>query len=165
MHTRWTFGDPVRLTRNVRDDGTYPGANAGDLLVRCGSIGNVVDIGTFLFDQIIYSVHFLDGDRVVGCREEELIDIDEPWVDSAFDTRQFVRARCTLALGGEISIAAGTRGEIMHVVRESAPASYHVHFDSLPGRIFQVAESALLADDTPAGSETPASTTESSNAA
>ena len=35
MRSRWTFGDPVRLTRNVRDDGTYPGAKPGDL-VRAG---------------------------------------------------------------------------------------------------------------------------------
>lgn len=29
------------------------------------------DVGTFLLDQIIYSVHFLDEGRLVGCRESE----------------------------------------------------------------------------------------------
>jgi hypothetical protein len=33
------FGDAVRVIRNVKDDGTYPGANVGQLLVRRGSIG------------------------------------------------------------------------------------------------------------------------------
>ena len=70
----------MRLTRNVRNDGTFPGTEIGDLLVRRGSLGHVQNVGTFLQDQIIYSVHFLDEDKIVGCREEELIGDDEPWV-------------------------------------------------------------------------------------
>ena len=80
MHTRWQCGDAVRVTRNVRNDGTYPGQPTGAPLIRRGSIGHVIDIGTFLQDQIIYSVHFLDAGRIVGCREEELIDTDAEWV-------------------------------------------------------------------------------------
>ena len=60
MDTRWDFGESVRLIRNVRNDGTYPGLETGAPLVRRGSIGFVVDIGTFLQDQIIYSVNFID---------------------------------------------------------------------------------------------------------
>jgi nitrogen fixation protein NifZ len=85
MKPRWDCGDNVRLIRNVRDDGTFPGANRGDLLVRRGSTGTVVDVGTFLMDQIIYSVHFLEQNRIVGCREEELIDPDEVWIESRFE--------------------------------------------------------------------------------
>lgn len=58
MNARWDYGEAVRLTRNVRNDGTYPGLDPGDPLVRRGSIGYVVDVGTFLQDQIIYSVNF-----------------------------------------------------------------------------------------------------------
>jgi hypothetical protein len=55
MNARWEYGEAVRLTRNVRNDGTYPGLDPGAPLVRRGSIGYVVDVGTFLQDQVIYS--------------------------------------------------------------------------------------------------------------
>jgi len=50
MDARWDYGESVRLIRNVRNDGTYPGLDPGDFLVRRGSIGYVVDVGTFLQD-------------------------------------------------------------------------------------------------------------------
>ena len=46
----------MRLIRNVRNDGTFPGMDVGKLLVRRGSVGYVRDVGTFLQDQLIYSV-------------------------------------------------------------------------------------------------------------
>jgi nitrogen fixation protein NifZ len=104
MRPRWTLGDAVRVTRNVRNDGTFPASNTGDLLVRRGRIGHVRDVGTFLQDQIIYSVHFLDEGRVVGCREEELIDIDEAWIENRFEVRQRVRAARALAIRGEVRV-------------------------------------------------------------
>ena len=33
MHTRWQCGDAVRVTRNVRNDGTYPGQPTGAPLI------------------------------------------------------------------------------------------------------------------------------------
>ena len=51
--SRWEQGEAVRLIRNVRNDGTYPGMDPGMPLVRRGSIGYVVDVGTFLQDQVI----------------------------------------------------------------------------------------------------------------
>ncbi len=97
MLPRWDYGDAVRVTRNVRNDGTFPGIHVCELLVRRVSIGPVRSVGTFLQDQIIYSVHFLDEGRVVGCREEELIGLDEPWIESRFEVRQKVRAARALA--------------------------------------------------------------------
>jgi GNAT superfamily N-acetyltransferase len=128
MHTRWTFGDPVRLTRNVRDDGTYPGANAGDLLVRCGSIGNVVDIGTFLFDQIIYSVHFLDGDRVVGATtclplSDEGPEFQEAFVKAGYDID-------TICYFGESILLPEYRGQ---GIGKAFFAHRQAHACSLPG--------------------------------
>jgi nitrogen fixation protein NifZ len=84
MKPRWQIDDEVRLIRNVRDDGTFPGARMGDLLLRRGSVGVIRDIGFFLQDQIIYSVYFHAENRLVGCREEELIDIAEDWTPSRF---------------------------------------------------------------------------------
>ena len=144
MHSRWELGDSVRVIRNVRNDGTYCGAATGDLLVRRGSVGAVVDIGTFLQDQIIYSVHFIDDDRIVGCREEELADAAEPWIPSLFESREWVRARRVLSLGSALRVQRGALGQVLRVVRQDDAAIYHVHFDSLPGRTLAVPESALM---------------------
>lgn len=143
INTTWDYGDAVRVTRNVRNDGTYPGAATGDLLVRRGSVGHVVDVGTFLMDQTIYSVHFLDINRIVGCREEELIGGDEPWVPSRFEVRERVLAAKALVSGGTELVPAGAVGEIMKVVREADPPTYHLHFACQPGRLFAVPEGAL----------------------
>ncbi len=82
---RFDFGEAVRVTRNVRNDGTYPGKPVGELLVRRGSVGHVIEMGTFLQDQVIYTVHFLEQGRMVGCRAEELIPADAPWNPSRFE--------------------------------------------------------------------------------
>jgi len=143
MQTRFDLGAPVRVTRNVRNDGTYPGLSTGDVLVRCGTAGNVVDVGVFLQDQIIYSVHFLDIDRLVGCRDEELIAADEPWVPSRFETRDKVIALKTLAVNGETRVAAGSVGEVIKVLRDMPDGvQYHVRFSD---RVLQVPETTLAA--------------------
>jgi nitrogen fixation protein NifZ len=143
INTNWDHGDAVRVTRNVRNDGTYPGAATGDLLVRRGSIGHVVDIGTFLMDQIIYSVHFLDLNRIVGCREEELIGADAAWVPSRYEVRERVCAAKALVADGQELVPPGGVGEILQVMRDSDPPTYHLHFECQPGRVFAVPEAAL----------------------
>jgi len=146
LNALWELGAAVRVTRNVRNDGTYPGEETGALLIRRGSVGHVVDVGTFLQDQIIYSVHFLDVGRIVGCREEELIGADEAWVPSAFEFRQKVRASRTLAARGEVLVAADSIGEVIKVLRDApGGVAYHVHFACLPGRPLLVPEAALCA--------------------
>lgn len=147
MNTQWDIGDAVRVVRNVRNDGTYPGAAMGDLLIRCGSVGTIIDVGTFLIDQIIYTVHFLDTDRIVGCREEELIGAEEPWLPSAFASRDRVIAGKALVLGTQTRIDAGAIGEVLRVMRDESTPVYHVHFDCLPGRVLAVPESALTAPE------------------
>jgi nitrogen fixation protein NifZ len=141
MLPRYEYGESVRVTRNVRNDGTYPGLVMGNLLVRRGSVGYVMNVGTFLQDQLIYTVNFLDQGRIVGCREEELIGADEPWVPSRFETRERVRAALTLAVDGEVLVPAGCEGEVMRVIRDDADGvQYHVHF---PGHVLQVPERVL----------------------
>ncbi|MCX8144981.1 MAG: nitrogen fixation protein NifZ [Azovibrio sp.] len=145
MRPRWQIDDEVRVIRNLRDDGTFPGARMGELLVRRGSTGLIRDIGTFLQDQIIYSVFFYAENRLVGCREEELIGLDEPWVPSRFEFREKVKSRAALKVGEAILVEAGAAGEIIKVVRDpAAGAAYHVHFACLPGRLFCVPEAMLL---------------------
>ncbi|MGR8942417.1 MAG: nitrogen fixation protein NifZ [Gammaproteobacteria bacterium] len=137
---RFDFGEAVRLTRNVRNDGTYPGMAIGDLLIRRGSVGHVIEMGTFLQDQVIYAVHFLDQGRMVGCRAEELIPAEAPWNPSRFEFRDKVASRIDLAIRGEIIIGKGAEGEVLKVLRDSQPLQYHVRF---PGRTLQVPESVL----------------------
>ena len=146
MRYEFDMGDAVRVIRNVKDDGTYPGADVGQLLVRRGSVGHVVDVGTFLQDQIIYSVHFLDINRIIGCREEELIGADEEWVPSRYEFREKVRTALPLGKEGEILVPQNALGEIIKVVRHAqGGVAYQVHFfDELPGRLLQVPETALL---------------------
>jgi nitrogen fixation protein NifZ len=146
MNAKWEYGEAVRLTRNVRNDGTYPGLAPGAALVRRGSIGYVIDVGTFLQDQIIYSVNFLDEGKIVGCREEELICAEEPWTPSLFEFREKVKTCKQLAIGGEVLVGLGAIGEVIKVIRDGpGGVAYHIHFDSLPGRVLQIPESLLEA--------------------
>lgn len=143
MLPHFEYGNTVRVTRNVRNDGTFPGKEIGDLLIRRGSIGVVRDVGSYLQDQIIYTVYFLEEDMIVGCREEELLHEDDPWVESKFEVREKVLCRITLAVGGEVRATPGTKGEIMRVLRDlPGGVQYHLH---VPGWVLQVPESALEA--------------------
>lgn len=145
MLPRYDYGHAVRVTRAIRNDGTFPGRDRGDLLVRRGSIGYVRGVGTFLQDQLIYEVHFLDHGLMVGCREEELIDADAPWTPSRFEFRDWVRARVALAARGEVRVAAGALGQVLKVLRDAPGAvAYHVLFTD---RILQVPEGALEPED------------------
>ncbi len=141
MDARYGFGDAVRVVRNIRNDGTFPGRNTGELLVRRGRVGYVKDMGVFLQDQVIYSVHFVDINRVVGCREQELLPADAPWVDSAFDHRDRVKAAKALTVAGETVVARGETGEVMRVLRDSPDGVvYHVAFAA---GVYAVPETAL----------------------
>ena len=101
----YEYGQAVRLIRNVRNDGTYPGKDTGALLMRRGAVGCVYDVGTYLQDQLIYRVHFLDQGCTVGCREEELIPASDPWIPNLFEFRDQVVATRSLAVRGEVVVA------------------------------------------------------------
>lgn len=141
MHHKFEFGSSVRVVRNVRDDGTYPGREIGDLLVRRGSVGTVIEIGTFLQDQVIYTVHFLELDRIVGCREEELNDADEAWNPSRFESRERVRATRSFAVKGEVVAPVGTTGEVLKVLRD-LPGGVHYQV-IFPGHVLCIPEASL----------------------
>ena len=143
MLPRFEFGDEVRIVRNVRNDGTYPGVPTGQLLIRRGSTGFVINVGTFLQDQLIYTVNFLERGKIVGFREEELIGIDDPWVPSKFESREKVRSKVTLAVSGKVRVTPGMEGEILKVFRgESDGVLYHVIFHD---QVLQVPETSLEA--------------------
>ncbi len=137
---RFEFGEAVRITRNVRNDGTYPGMEVGDLLIRRGSVGNVTNVGTFLQDQVIFTAHFLSSGRMVGCRLEELISADEPWNPSRFEFRDKVICTIDLGVQGKVLYPKGTYGEVFKVIRDNELIQYHVVFE---GVTLQVPETAL----------------------
>lgn len=62
----------VRVRKNIKNDGTFPGKEIGERLVNKGEEGYIIGIGTFLQTAYIYSVHFLDSGNVVGCLAKEL---------------------------------------------------------------------------------------------
>lgn len=65
-------GQRVRLTKTIRNDGTYPHAKNGDILVAAGAEGYVRKIGDFLQTIRVYEVNFIEEGMAFGCREAEL---------------------------------------------------------------------------------------------
>ncbi|QEP44518.1 nitrogen fixation protein NifZ [Ectothiorhodospiraceae bacterium BW-2] len=141
MRPRYDYGAEVRVIRTVRNDGTYPGVATGAVLVRRGSIGYVRDVGTFLQDQLIYSVDFLNEQIRVGCREQELQLATADWVPTRFEFRDKVVPTLSLAIAGDIVAAPGDIGEIEKVLPDSEGGPcYHVRFH---GRTLMVSEQSL----------------------
>ena len=68
----YRIGERVRLTKSIRNDGTYPNARNGDLLVEAGAEGYVRKIGDFLQTIRIYEVNFIEEGMIFGCREAEI---------------------------------------------------------------------------------------------
>ena len=69
-------GEKVRALKHIKNDGTYPRREIGDILVRKGEVGYVRDIGTFLQQFYIYAVEWTDSGTLVGMRGKELASLD-----------------------------------------------------------------------------------------
>lgn len=76
-HPRYNYGDKVRSRRSIRNDGTFPGREIGDILVKKGEVGYVTSIGTFLQRFYIFGVDFPERGYRVGMKTKEL-EIVEP---------------------------------------------------------------------------------------
>jgi nitrogen fixation protein NifZ len=68
----YDYGARVRSLRTIRNDGTFPGKDIGDVLVKKGDEGYVVSIGTFLQQFYIYGVDFPARGYRVGMKRKEL---------------------------------------------------------------------------------------------
>ncbi len=66
------YGQKVRSTKNIRNDGTFPGREIGELLVKKGDEGYVASIGTFLQQFYIYGVDFYERGALVGMKSREI---------------------------------------------------------------------------------------------
>lgn len=140
MRPKFTFSDAVRVVRAIRNDGTVAGFTPGELLVRRGSTGFVRDWGVFLQDQIIYQIHFPESDRIIGCREQELIPLAQPWLAGNLQYGDTVTCRMALAVGGEVVVNVGQQGRIEATDRGERGDSYTVDFS---GRWFTVPVQAI----------------------
>jgi len=73
-------GEKVRALKYVKNDGTIPLREIGEVVVGKGDVGYVRDIGTFLQQFYIYAVEWVDRGTIVGMRGKELESIDRPGV-------------------------------------------------------------------------------------
>jgi nitrogen fixation protein NifZ len=71
------YGEKVRSRHTIRNDGTFPGKEIGDVLVTKGDEGYVTSIGTFLQQFYIYGVDFLTSGYRVGMKRKELETAEE----------------------------------------------------------------------------------------
>jgi nitrogen fixation protein NifZ len=69
---RFEYGEKVRSNRVVRNDGTFPGKEIGEVLAKKGEEGYVISIGTFLQQFYIYGVEFIASGHRVGMKGKEL---------------------------------------------------------------------------------------------
>lgn len=73
-------GQKVKLLEDVVNDGTYPHAKIGILMMPKGSIGYIKSMGEFLQVIRVYEVHFIGSEmevEIIGCREHELEAVDD----------------------------------------------------------------------------------------
>ncbi len=66
------YGQKVRVIKTIRNDGTFPGKDIGEILVKKGDLGYVTSIGTFLQQFYIYGVEIIERGYRVGLRGKEL---------------------------------------------------------------------------------------------
>lgn len=72
MSARYDWGQRVRATTDLVNDGSYPERAQDELLVKNGDLGEIVNIGTHVDTEIvIYLVEF-SPQLVIGCLEEEI---------------------------------------------------------------------------------------------
>lgn len=71
------FGQKVRLKKTIRNDGTFPLKDVGDILATKGEIGYIAHIGTFLQQFYIYGVYVADRGITIGCKSREIELLDE----------------------------------------------------------------------------------------
>ncbi|MGE4483145.1 nitrogen fixation protein NifZ [Acidocella sp.] len=77
----FTYGEKVRSRRVIRNDGTYPGKDIGEVLVKKGEEGVVTSIGTFLQQFYIYGVEFIVSGHRVGMKRRELEPLSQTGED------------------------------------------------------------------------------------
>ncbi len=69
---KYQWGQPVLAASDLYNDGSFPEKDEGALLVKGGSRGEIVQVGSHEESRTpVYLVEFQEG-FVVGCLEEEI---------------------------------------------------------------------------------------------
>lgn len=103
-------------------------------------------MGTYLQDQLIYRVNFLEAGMTVGCHEEELILAEDEWIPNRFEFREKVVTKVTLQSEGQVIAPKGTVGEVQKVVREPGTMYYLIKFSG-DDELYEIPELALAGED------------------
>ncbi len=92
---KFKVGQKVKLLADVVNDGTYPHAKIGTLMMPKGSVGYIKDMGEFLQVIRVYEVHFFGTEmdvEIIGCREHELESMEDDYVDEDELEREALKA-------------------------------------------------------------------------
>ena len=133
LNPKYEYGSKVRVIHNIRNDGSFPGSLKGDMLIRRGEVGYVRQAGIFLQEEVIYQIHFLERDLMLGCKEKELMDAELPWVANDFEYGDKAKLAITLASQGEVLAPAGAIVSVLAVSREhlAAVPEYRIQYGEL----------------------------------
>lgn len=71
------FGERVKLRKTIRNDGTFPLRDVGEVLAQKGDVGYVAHIGTFLQQFYIYGVYLPERGVTVGCKGREIEPVED----------------------------------------------------------------------------------------
>ncbi|MGK7345425.1 MAG: nitrogen fixation protein NifZ [Candidatus Nitrospinota bacterium M3_3B_026] len=143
-------GEKVRLLYDIKNDGTVFGKRRGEQLERAGAIGFVKRRGRFL-DDIVYDVHFLDTDAIIGLREKELIPASARWRPARLKKGGEAIAAAELRFRGRVVAGKGARGTIGAVrYHEKHGYVYEVKFHGAEGFVL-VTESQVCGSGGAAG--------------
>ena len=109
--TAFKEGDRVRLVFDIKNDGTLFGKRRGLVLQKAGNTG-YISRKSILNDDTIYEVHFLESNKIIGCKEKELIPADLDWTPPEFKKGDQVKANVNLVYQGKQLSAKGSTGRI-----------------------------------------------------
>ena len=145
FNPKFSYGQAVRLITNIRQDSSLSDEKRGQLLIRRGNIGYIRHAGLYKQEQIIYQVHFLEQNRVIGCRETELIDANATWADNQFEYGDVAVLNVNLQMHGKHIAYVGDSVSVIAVNREDQQdITYRVqvaHYDiDVPARALQAIE-------------------------
>lgn len=72
VQPKFEWGQRVRALVDLYNDGSYPDQPPNALLVKVGDVGEVVQTGTHMEENIVVYIVEFDATRVIGCLEEEI---------------------------------------------------------------------------------------------
>ena len=123
---RFEFGQHVRVTRDIKNDGSVTERKPGVLLLRRGAQGYVRDVNA-LPGNTIYYVDFVDYGYSVGCREQDLEDAESECAPGRYQMRDTVTLMAGLSVHGKLIAPAGATGEIVGIAQDQGGGThYHV---------------------------------------